>query len=864
LTNILGGGPNAKQQQLAGSLRFQASQAGGVIPLVYGTTRVSPILLDYQDFEAHGGSAGKGKGGGGGTPVGGGTTSGKAGKGSQTQYSASFILGVCQGPIAAFANVWYNKSITFLSDFDGVATINLGADAQPADPYWVTNHSDNAIGYSGTANATFDNYNLGPSASLPNFGFEVYGIESSSGINTFDANPAAIVTDFLTNPRYGANFPAANLDSLASYQAYCTALGIGLSPVLDAQQAASQSLSTLVQLTNAAVVWSGGLLKIIPYGDQPISTAFTLVAMSGPPAAGDEIVIIFSGGALGSPVTVNYYAAAANTNADTVYTASFAGAICAMIAGHGTLQAAKVFASVTPTGLMILDQSGSGIGVSASISGTGGEGITASPLGTYSWSPYTVPAYNLDDDDFIVQESTVGSYLGVTPGTAALRQGATPVTGGFTDDPVHIQRSSPADANNWVEIEVNDRHNSYNRWPVAAFDQGMIDQYGVRKGSTANGNAVTDPYYVGPIVAQLVLQRAVHYRNTYSFSLGWNYCLLEPMDLVQISDPYLGAGSITVRITGVREDQEGTLAITAEDFFGMAGSVLYPKSGPPAIPLPNAVRSLGLGAGTALPAPHQASAATASTPVYNAAAPSVNTPFILEPTGQLLAAQGLSSPQVIIGLSGGPGGTYSPLWGGAQVWASLDGTNFGQPFPGDVFNGVSTMGVVTSDAVTSLSVNLAESNGSLQSVSAITAAKNVALCAVRGPGGLEFLSFTTATLTGANQYTLSGLNRGLYGTPQISQPAGAQFLYLGAGEYFAQTLPTNYVGQTISFKFPSFNTVGSGQQSLADAAAYIYTPQGAQVNPATFPILVARGMPIAAELRSNTVRRDMPIQAESR
>src|SRR5262252_2494646 len=49
---IIGGGSNAKQQKAVGSLQFQSSQHGGVIPLVYGTTRVSPNLSDYDDFKA--------------------------------------------------------------------------------------------------------------------------------------------------------------------------------------------------------------------------------------------------------------------------------------------------------------------------------------------------------------------------------------------------------------------------------------------------------------------------------------------------------------------------------------------------------------------------------------------------------------------------------------------------------------------------------------------------------------------------------------------------------------------------------------------------------------------------------------------
>src|SRR6201997_2822355 len=78
---ILGGGSIAKQQKAVGSLQFQTSQQGGIIPLVYGTTRLSGNLLDYDDFRATASSktGGKGKGGGGGK-----------GGGENNTFSASF------------------------------------------------------------------------------------------------------------------------------------------------------------------------------------------------------------------------------------------------------------------------------------------------------------------------------------------------------------------------------------------------------------------------------------------------------------------------------------------------------------------------------------------------------------------------------------------------------------------------------------------------------------------------------------------------------------------------------------------------------------------------------------------------------
>jgi len=451
---IIGGGSNAKQQKAVGSLQFQTSQQGGVIPLVYGTTRVTPNLIEYDDFKATPASAqsGVGKGGGGGK-----------GGGQQYKYSASVIMGLCQGPITGIGTVWWDKNIGTLSSLP--AAVYFGSDGQAPDPYWQTNHPVKALGYSGTATAVANNYAMGNTATLPNFSFEVHGLFSSGGTNGLDANPAAIIADFLTNPRYGAGFPPGNLGDLGLYSTYCQAAGIMLSPLLETQQEAQQHISDIVKITNSAIVWSGGLLKIIPYGDQ-------------------------------------------------------------MISGNGTV-----------------------------------------------YAPNTTPIYSLGEDDFIVQESSAGTNSGVTPGGDALRSGSGPITGGFSDDPVHITRSTPADASNSIQLECLDRSNNYNTSIVEAFDQAAIDLYGIRRDSSLKARAIVDPVNVGPIVAQLLLQRALLFRNSYTFKLGWKYCLIEPMDLVQITDARLGASALTVRITAVEEDDEGTLSITAEEFALLKGDL---------------------------------------------------------------------------------------------------------------------------------------------------------------------------------------------------------------------------------------------------------------------------------------------------
>jgi hypothetical protein len=834
MTGVLSQGSNAKQATAVGSLQFQTSQVGGVIPLVYGTTRVAVNLIDYQDFTA--------------TPVSGKHAKGKGaadakGQGKYT-YSASLSLGICQGP-AVFGLVWWDKNLNPLSGLPGISTINAGNDDQAPDPYWQTNHPANAIGYSGTAYFTADNYQLGFSAALPNFTVEAQALNTS--VNLSDANPAYIATDFLTNSRYGAGFPLANLDqagSIAQWAAYCDAAGIWLSPMVDQQTEAQQALASLAQLSVSAIVWSGGLLKVIPFGDAPLSATYWIVVLGGVTGGGDTLTLTFTSAGLGT-VSVSYPVQPANVNTDTTDPSGPMGRLAQQVNGTPALTQYGITAGVG-VGATVIRMAGADQSVTVSASATqipgspGAETFTIyGPFGR-SWTPVTTVQYSLGDNDFIVEASTVGGHMGVTPGSPALRQGAGPVTGGFGADPVRIIRTSPADAMNYVAIECLDRAYGYNTQLVEVFDQAAVDLYGVRKDTSIKARAICDPALCGQVVVQLLLQRNQAYRNAYEFKLGWKYCLLEPMDLVEISDSYLGLSNKVVRITSIVEDEEGTLTITAEDFLGTAGGIVYGGS-------PGTAPQTATG--------KQGFAATASVPNYQNPAPAIATPFVLEPTPQLLQAQGVAQPQLVIGIAGG-----GPIWGGAQVYASLDNQSFG---PQGTFIGRSTMGVSTADLPpggASLTVDLSASAGTLASVSALAAANGVSLCALRYPGGaLEFLSFTTATLVSGHVYTLSGLYRGLYGTPVYDQPAGAQFLYLGDGNYYAQTLPPQYVGRNLWFKFPSFNLTGSGGQSIAAAAAYLYTPTGAQLN----PLLITARAPMAVEAAATT-RADPGMRTENR
>ena len=402
-------------------------------------------------------------------------------------------------------------------------------------------------------------------------------------------------------------------------------------------------------------------------------------------------------------------------------------------------------------------------------------GDTPAAANNWAFTPNTTPVYDLTDDDFVYEDG---------------------------NDPVQVARLDPYAVPNVQRLECFDRANQYAATPVEARDQNAIEQFGLNIGSTITAHEICD-LGIGLIAAQLILQRGLYIRNTYSFKLSWEYCPLEPMDLVTLTDPGLGLAYTTVRLTAVEEDGDGLLAVTAEEFpGGTATAASYP---PPA----NAAKLVN----------------------RNVAPAAVNAPVIFEPPAQLTGG----TPQIWAAVSGGanPGSSpgqvvADPNWGGANVWFSADGTTFSQigQVTAPARQGVTTAALAAyagtnPDDVNTLAVDLGESGGTLSSATPADAANAVTLAIVDA----ELVAYATATLSATNRYALTYLERGLYGSQPAAHAAGARFARLD-GAVFKYTLPTAYIGTNLTLKFQSFNIWGSAVQDLSTCAAYTITPVG--------------------------------------
>lgn len=249
------------------ALRVQSSVVGIPVPIGWGKARIAGNLMDYQDFLATQNKSTSASGGKGAGAFGG---SGKGGNPAQSYtYSAAVVIGICEGPISAYGTVWNNK--TKVTNADVNFTGFLGTYAQSAWAYMTTHHSANALNYRGIAYVAAGPVQLGSSAELANYNFEITFAINSAISGLPDADPKDVVNDLLTNQYYGIGFPSANIGTLATYSSYCRATGMVVSPVITSQRAAADFLRELADGTNSDFRWTGSKLDIIPYGDVNIT-----------------------------------------------------------------------------------------------------------------------------------------------------------------------------------------------------------------------------------------------------------------------------------------------------------------------------------------------------------------------------------------------------------------------------------------------------------------------------------------------------------------------------------------------------------------------------------------------------------------
>lgn len=729
---------NAQVTPSLTGMPVQSSCYGQPICITWGTTRNGCNLIWYANFNAvtvNQPSSGGGGGGKGGVTGGGGGKGGGGGGSSTTNYFADLAMAICEGPIDGIGAMW--KSQTETSPAAEGLSIYLGAYAQSP---WVVDPDPN----SGVAGVAASQYALGTSAQMPNFNFETIRLTGFNSLNGLDVDPSEVISDIITNPYYGTSFPIDRLGTLITNVESHSVPGSG---------------PYTIQVTNHA------------------SFKFNLD-------------VVYASGALLTCVSSSPSMGQYSFNATTgVYTFSSADASASIKIGYVNLTGWFAFQNFTlASGLWVSPSYTAQVAVNSIVndlctdlyaSPVWSSGVlTLVPRGCsnvsangYSFVANVAALYDLTDDDFLPNTNSTGT-----------------ANSGSSDDPVILTRSRPADQINDIKLEYLDRSNQYAPSIAEVTDQANIDAFGKRSSSSRTSHQFAD-VNAANTSAQLQMQDQ-YIRNNYSFSLDQRYCLLDPMDVVSLTDSNLGITRKLVRITEITENDDGTLSMTAEELpVGTGAAALY---------------SFNQGAGFV--------------PNYNLAPGNTNPPYLFAAPPSLAGNQGL---EIWVALSG----SVPSTWGGCEVWAS--GTSSDYRLLG-LQRGAARMGVTTTDfpvgsdpdTTHSLGVDLTESAGTMLSGTQQDADQANTLCLVRGTNGDEYVSYQNATLTAANKYTLGTyIRRGQYSTVVMDHPIASPFVRI---DQLLYSIPyqASQIGQTLFLKFPAFNNYDGGQESLADVPAY--------------------------------------------
>jgi hypothetical protein len=618
---VFGGGSRVNQKQPpATALRIQTALNGQPVPIMHGRNRVAGNLIWYGGFAHTGPGKGGGKGGGGGKSP------------QQTAYSADAIIGICEGPVLDFGTVWSGQSISTAATqnggLQGASTFN-GEQGQAAWGFMTASFPPYALGYSALAYIGYDPIQLGESPQLPNLNFEITGTVGNAVSETYTVSGAAptftpsywnlgasvveAVTVPATSPYqiqaqnpfagntpivlqagangaladtiYGPNIPGTGSNGVIDVNGRVFTKITSGTPItgqyLEVQSGASGAAAVTYTFASAD---AGLQIYIVDLALSPgvyYANGTALLQVLGPATAAGTFSVSVAAGTYGQ-----YQFAAADDGQvltivdvpDADPAASLADYLSNVRYGCGfptanigsltTLQDYAFAAGLFISPAVVAAQSANDYLKDFS-TGLNGEFVWSNGLLSFvpygdstisgygkTYAPPSSPAYVLDDDDFLKNEGSAS--VGVSAFT--------------NDDPVVCVRTRASDSYNEVKIEYLDRGNSYNPAIAEAQDDAAIDLYGLRLADTKQLHFFCS---AAPAMAAAQLQLGrQQVRNLYSFTVPWYFILLDPMDIIAISDRELGLDNQWVRIREITENQQdGTLTITAEEYLPGTGSV---------------------------------------------------------------------------------------------------------------------------------------------------------------------------------------------------------------------------------------------------------------------------------------------------
>lgn len=283
----------------AQQLNIATAGSAYVVPVVFGTQRMAGNFLRYEEDSFHSEAIEEEV-----------ETGGKGGGGSETQvtgykYYLSWEYGLCMGPVDGFWQILSDPGQKKLLDNDGdmyafggandieVDADQLGEDEggmikiykgsenqnREADEF---DYHDDGMNYRHVCWAMFDDYHMGPNPAPNSYLFEITrwpvcrdeNFDVISGLKTqgsndtgrleyYDANPAAILYEVLTNKVWGRGMDPSMIDiqSFKDASDFFADNNLGMSLTISEQQSISDIVESIRLHVDTILVWNGSEVR---------------------------------------------------------------------------------------------------------------------------------------------------------------------------------------------------------------------------------------------------------------------------------------------------------------------------------------------------------------------------------------------------------------------------------------------------------------------------------------------------------------------------------------------------------------------------------------------------------------------------
>lgn len=263
-----------------GDFQFPTATQGRVVPLLWGTCKIKgPNVVWYGDLQQ--------------IPI---KEKVKTGMFSSTsvikgyEYRVGVQMAICRGgttPVQKLLKVWVGDDVAWDTGLTGAGSVVIddqnffggedlgngglegtfnfldGSKTQAVNTYLTAFQAEggDTPAYRGTSYVVLEDFYLGNSTSIAPWAFEAQRIPNGLAlgdptVNTFDANPANVIYEILTDADWGLGFPVGDIDTvnLAAVAATLKAENNGFSMVLDRVMEISDFLKEVERQIDGIVV----------------------------------------------------------------------------------------------------------------------------------------------------------------------------------------------------------------------------------------------------------------------------------------------------------------------------------------------------------------------------------------------------------------------------------------------------------------------------------------------------------------------------------------------------------------------------------------------------------------------------------